>query len=305
MKYWRKVVFSRVENWWNVGSKNGKTRGWATVHPAHRQVCHWWRWHGLRHCHRIRHHIKVTVILAQGEWSIAKDIEPIFKKGHARHWQTFFNLENVYVFNIGCICTHRKRLLRKLTLHEKKVNDLTSKQMFDTSEKLIVGHSDETFGVTPINCEDSPWKPLSLVSDEEIISLSHSKMYVFSDSVLCLGKVNQSPTSNIVWEEQLGWFKEFTTITIQNFGHNWRRANEIRVEYFPGFTTLQLINRVHEFMTRMSDPSQFKGRIKFKSIFNDILWESEDNDREWNADADLVSFLAKNFPARLWSFKRK
>ena len=97
------------------------------------------------------------------------------------------------------------------------MNDLTLKQMFDTSEKLIVGHSEETFGVTPINWEDSSWKHLSLVSDEEIISLSHSKMYVFSDSVLCLGKVNQSPTSNI---EQLGWFKEFTTITTQNFGHN-------------------------------------------------------------------------------------
>ena len=29
----------------------------------------------------------------------------------------------------------------------------------------------------------------------------------FSDSVLCLGKVNQNPTSNTVWEEQLSWFK--------------------------------------------------------------------------------------------------
>ena len=25
----------------------------------------------------------------------------------------------------------------------------------------------------------------------------HAKVYVFSDSVLCLGKVNQNPTSNI------------------------------------------------------------------------------------------------------------
>ena len=30
-------------------------------------------------------------------------------------------------------------------------NDLTMKQMFDISEKLIVGQSDEIFGVTPIN----------------------------------------------------------------------------------------------------------------------------------------------------------
>ena len=96
--------------------------------------------------------------------------------------------------------------------------DLTLKQMFDISEKLIIEQSDEIFGVSQINWEDSLWKQLSLVNDEEVISLPHAKVYVFSDSVLCLGKVNQNPASNTVWEEQLDWFKEF--ITIQNFGHN-------------------------------------------------------------------------------------
>ena len=38
------------------------------------------------------------------------------------------------------------------------------------------------------------WKQLSLVTDEEVISLSHATVYVVSDSVLCLGKVNQNPT---------------------------------------------------------------------------------------------------------------
>ena len=86
--------------------------------------------------------------------------------------------------------------------------NLTLKQMFEKSEKLIVGQSAEIFGVSPINWEDSSCKQLSLVSDEEVISLSHAKIYVFSDSVLCLGKVNQNPTSNTAWEEQLDWFKD-------------------------------------------------------------------------------------------------
>ena len=34
-------------------------------------------------------------------------------------------------------------------------NNLTMKQMFDMSEKLIVGQPDDIFGVTPINWEDS------------------------------------------------------------------------------------------------------------------------------------------------------
>ena len=45
------------------------------------------------------------------------------------------------------------------------------------------------------------------MNDEEVISLSHAKVYVFSDSVLCLGKVNQNPQSNIVWDDKLTWFK--------------------------------------------------------------------------------------------------
>ena len=49
---------------------------------------------------------------------------------------------------------------------------------------------------------------LSLVDDEEVISLSHAKVHVFSDSVLCLGKVKQKPTSNNAWERQLEWFKD-------------------------------------------------------------------------------------------------
>ena len=52
-------------------------------------------------------------------------------------------------------------------------------------------------------------------------------------------------------------------IIIQNFGHNRRRTDGIRLEYFPGFTTLH----------KMGDPAQFQGRIIFMSMFNDIIGE--------------------------------
>ena len=141
--------------------------------------------------------------------------------------------------------------------------------MFDISEKLIVGQSDEIFGA-PINWEDSPWKQLSLVNDEEVISLSHAKVYVFPDSVLCLRKVNQNPTSNTAWEHQLDWFKDSsqyrTLDTIDG------EPMEFEWNIFPGFTTLQLVDEVPKFMTKMGDPSEFKGRIIFMSMFNDISW---------------------------------
>ena len=53
--------------------------------------------------------------------------------------------------------------------------------------------------------DDSSWKHLSLVGDEEVTSLLHTQ--VFADSVLCLGKMNENPQSNNAWEDRLTWFK--------------------------------------------------------------------------------------------------
>ena len=49
-------------------------------------------------------------------------------------------LVNVYVFNIGSICFHGKELLRQFAFHQRE--DLTLKQIFEISEKLIVEQSD-------------------------------------------------------------------------------------------------------------------------------------------------------------------
>ena len=121
------------------------------------------------------------------------------------------------------------------------------KQMFDISGKLIVGQSDEIYGMSTINWEHSSWKQLSLVSDEEVISLSHAKVYVFSDSVLCLGKMYQNQTSNSAWEEKLSWFKSSSQYELWKQLRWW--ADGIRVEYFPRIhhiEGMQQSPRVHE-----------------------------------------------------------
>ena len=64
--------------------------------------------------------------------------------------------------------------------------NLTLKQMFEISEQLILEQSDEILGVSQISWESFPWKQLSLVNDEEVISLLHANVYASSDSVLCL-----------------------------------------------------------------------------------------------------------------------
>ena len=49
------------------------------------------------------------------------------------------------------------------------------------------------------------WKQLSLIGDETVINLQRAKVYVFSDSVLCLGRVHQHPKSNEAWKNRIGW----------------------------------------------------------------------------------------------------
>ena len=156
------------------------------------------------------------------------------------------------------------------------------------------------FGVSQISWDNSPWKQLSLVNDEEVISLSHAKVYVFSDSVLCLGKMNQRPTSNTVWEQQLGWFKDSSQYRILDTIDG--EPMEFEWNIFPGFTTWQLVYEVQKFMNKMSDPDQLQGRIIFMSMFNDIIWRIKDNEQECIANATLVSVFAKRFPAGRWSF---
>ena len=87
--------------------------------------------------------------------------------------------------------------------------DLTLKQMFDISARLVSDQSDEIYGVKVkrINLENSSWKYLSLIGDEQVISLQRTKSYVFSDSVLCLGTIHENPRAHTAWEERLAWFK--------------------------------------------------------------------------------------------------
>ena len=82
--------------------------------------------------------------------------------------------------------------------------DLTLKKMFDISAKLV-GEQEEINNVDKIHWEEHSWKHLSLIGDETVINLQRAKVYVFSDSVLCLGRVHQHPQSNEAWKERIGW----------------------------------------------------------------------------------------------------
>ena len=62
-------------------------------------------------------------------------------------------------------------------------------------------------------CMENSWTRLSLIGGEIIINLRRTKVYVFSDSVLCLGKVLQHPESNEAWKNRVAGIRAVKKVT--------------------------------------------------------------------------------------------
>ena len=155
--------------------------------------------------------------------------------------------------------------------------DLTLKQMFDISTKLV-SEQDEISGLETIGWENHSWKDLSLIGDERIINLQRTKVYAVSDSVLCLGKILQNPESNEAWEQRLGWIT--SSQSYRNFDGINGEPTEFELDIFPGFNTLQLSDQVKSLLYRLGEtPEIFPGRILFMSMFNDISCGTKDNQK--------------------------
>ena len=129
---------------------------------------------------------------------------------------------------------------------------------------------------------------MSSIGVESVISLHRTKVYVFSDSVLCLGEIHENPQSNTAWEQRLEWF--ISTSEYRNLDRIDGEPMEFEWNMFPGFNTLQLSREVKELLLRLNEtPENFTGRIIFMSMFNDISWGSRDNKVECESNAKLVS----------------
>ena len=84
----------------------------------------------------------------------------------------------------------------------KNHESLTLKQMFDVTAQLV-NNQEEINGLDKILWRMNSWTRLSLIDDEIVINLQRTKVYVFSDCVLCLGKVLQHPESNEAWKNRV------------------------------------------------------------------------------------------------------
>ena len=178
--------------------------------------------------------------------------------------------------------------------------DLTLKQMFDVTAKLVGDH-EKINNSDNIHWRKNSWTRLSLIGDETVISLQSTKVYVFSDSVLCLGRILQHPDSHEAWKKRIEGV--ITEKSYRDYDGINGEPTEFEWNIFPGFTTLQLCGKVNDLLSDLGEtPETVTGRILFMSMFNDISCDRKGNKEECLANARVVTVLAKKFGIGQWSF---
>ena len=140
--------------------------------------------------------------------------------------------------------------------------------MFDISTKLV-SEQDEISGLELFGWGNHSWIFMSLIGDKRVINLQRTKVYIFSDSVLCLSSK----------------YRNFDRIDGESIEFEWN---------FPGFNTLQLSEEVKRLLLVLGEtPENVTGRILFMSMFNDISRGSRDNEKECLANARIVSLYMR------------
>ena len=72
---------------------------------------------------------------------------------------------------------------------------------------------------------------------------------------------------------------------------------------FPGFTTLGIVDEIQKMRTEFKcERELFRGRIIFRSMYNDIVWTKRGNKENCIANALRFIEYARRFPQGRWSF---
>ena len=106
----------------------------------------------------------------------------------------------------------------------------------------------------------------------------NAKTYVFSDSVPCLGGISTEQDKKHRNARSNRYWKHVTSISV-------------------GLTTLKILKEMQKMMTSelQCEPKQFKGRIIFMSMYNDIGWSEQGYKETCVANAQRVTEYGRRF----------
>ena len=88
-----------------------------------------------------------------------------------------------------------------LVIH-RNTNFEELKRLFDITQRLISEQGIEILNVSSVEWTFTPRMRSTLLHDE-VIRWAKAKVHVYSDSVLCLGKMHEHTEANVKWKDQL------------------------------------------------------------------------------------------------------
>ena len=184
---------------------------------------HWPRFGDIK---RVQSLCRTSFIHGKSEHEIADNDESPSRWQHERHWQAFANLGYVYVFNRERSRFSSERLLGQFAFHQKYRRETYREEFVRSVSKIDSKTRIGNLMSVTKKLGNFSMERLSLVNDKEVINLSMARVYVFSDSVLCLGKVRPFPQSNVEWETKLQWFKvsKHTENRVESTENQWNSS---------------------------------------------------------------------------------
>ena len=127
-----------------------------------------------------------------------------------------------------------------LNLRSQNQSSKSVEQLFRTTEKLIKEQTEIT-GLFTVNWDQFTWRETSLLCDRAV-RIMKSKLFVFSDSVPCLGGISPEPVQAL--ERQNIWYLE--TRYLKKLGRIDRKPMEFQWKNFVGFSTLGILTEIQK-----------------------------------------------------------
>ena len=124
---------------------------------------------------------------------------------------------------------------------------------------------------------------------------------------LRMPKPVSSPTRCSAWEtlvtnqSKIKWYWE--TRYLKDLNRIDGEPMEFEWTIFSGSTTLGILGEIQKLMTELQcEPEQFKDRIIFTSMYNDIVWRERGHAEKCESNSREVANHARKFPRGRWSF---
>ena len=120
---------------------------------------------------------------------------------------------------------------------------------------MISGQT-ETTGINLIDSKDLRWLSTSLLHGQAC-QYANAKVYVFSDSVLCLGRMGNDPIGS--WENKIQWYSD--THFFSELNGIDGKPMEFEWKIFPRFTTAGILKEIQNTTGELQcDPADFNGQ---------------------------------------------